>query len=313
MLADRQRDGSDASNDLYAPAAGKFQHRPDPLSPGQAFLGPLWGNVRPFGFESLKASIPELADPTTLAAYPVDFIEVMDKGRASGGTRTPEETTIGLFWAYDGARNIGLPPRLYNQAVRAIVDKVGSTAATEAMNAKLFAMLNVAMADAGIQAWHEKYRHNLWRPVVGIREASPGWGPTGEGDGIGNAGDPYWMPLGAPRTNSSGAPSFTPGFPAYPSGHATFGTAALRLAQLALGLKEDFQFEFVSDELDGKSVGATGTRPRHKREFTISRAIDENIRSRVYLGVHWKLDGRAGAQIGDLIASQIVAAFPAKA
>jgi hypothetical protein len=310
MLAERQGDGSDASNDLYAPEAGPFKHRPDPLTPEQGFLGPLWGNVKPFGFENLKTSIPALADPTTLSDYTADFTEVMDKGRATGGSRTPEETTIGLFWAYDGARNIGLPPRLYNQVVRAIVEPLGRT---EAENARLFAMVNVAMADAGIQAWSEKYRHNLWRPVVGIREAGKGWGPTGAGDGINHLGDPYWVPLGAPRTNSSGAPSFTPGFPAYPSGHATFGTAALQVVLKELKTADKLEFVVVSDELNGLSVGATGVRPRHERKLTIATAIEENISSRVYLGVHWRLDGNAGAKIGEEIATGIVTSFPAKA
>lgn len=175
-------------------------------------------------------------------------------------------------------------------------------------------MVNVAMADAGIQAWHEKYKHNLWRPVVGIREADAGWGPTGKGDSqAGTHGDPFWQPLGAPRTNSSGAPSFTPPFPAYPSGHATFGTAALRITQAVLGLLGNFAFEFVSDELNGENIGATGVRPRYKSNLTIDSAVEENILSRVYLGVHWKFDGRKGEQIGEEIASKIKASFPAKA
>jgi hypothetical protein len=311
MLADRKADGSEASNDQYAPSTEAGRHRPDPYSPTQGFLGPLWGKVRSFGFNDIHAAISALPDPLALPEYVGDFIEVKDKGRKSGGTRTLDETNVGLFWAYDGARNIGVPPRLYNQVVRALVDKKGGV--TEAQNAKLFAMVNVAMADAGIQAWHEKYRHSLWRPVLGIREADAGWGPTGQGDAkSGTEGDPYWEPLGAPRTNSSGQPSFTPNFPAYPSGHATFGTAALLVAKSELGLADAFAFSFVSDELNGENVGASGVRPRHERTLTLASAIEENILSRVFLGVHWKFDGRKGEQIGKEIAHKLVAAFPAK-
>lgn len=311
MLADRAADGSSAANDQYAPSTEPYRHRPDPLNPGQGFLGPLWGKIKPFGINNLNTAISALPDPVTLPEYATDYIEVLGKGRDQGSTRTLDETTTGLFWAYDGARNIGVPPRLYNQVVRAIVDKKGGV--TEEQNAKLFAMINIAMADAGIQAWHEKYRHNLWRPVVGIREADAGWGPTGIGDTQATTkGDPYWQPLGAPRTNIN-ATSFTPNFPAYPSGHATFGTAAFRVAQKVLGLADSFAFDFVSDELNGESFGATGVRPHHKRPLTIAKAIEENVLSRVYLGVHWKLDGRAGEKIGNEIANKIVAAFPAKA
>jgi len=312
MMAARSGDGATASNELYAPGAEACAHRPDPLNPGQGFLGPKWGAVAAFGFENIRTALTPLPAPKTLAQFTGDFIAVKEKGRKEGSTRSTEETTIGLFWAYDGARNIGVPPRLYNQVVRRIVETKGNV--SEAQNARLFAMVNVAMADAGIQAWHEKYRHNLWRPVLGIREADAGWGPTGLGDGnSGTIGDPYWEPLGAPRTNSSGPAAFTPNFPAYPSGHATFGTAALRVVQAELGLAENFAFSFVSDELNGSSVGAQGVRPRHERRLTIASAIEENILSRVYLGVHWEFDGRMGAQIGEEIASKLVPAFPMKA
>jgi hypothetical protein len=312
MLEERRNDGSDTPNDQYDPSPEPYRHRPDPLNPGQGFLGPLWGRVKPFGFHDLNTAISPLPAPSTLPEYAAHFAEVYAKGRDQGGTRSVEETTIGLFWAYDGARNIGTPPRLYNQVVRAIVETQGGV--SEDLNARLFAMVNMAMADAGIQAWYEKYRHNLWRPIVGIREADPGWGPTGLGDTQkATQGDPYWQPLGAPRTNSNGQTSFTPNFPAYPSGHATFGTAALLVVNEILKLPEDFTFELVSDELNGESVGATGVRPRLRRRLKLANAIEENILSRIYLGVHWEFDGRKGAQIGAEIAAKIVAAFPARA
>lgn len=243
--------------------------------------------------------------------YADDYQQVLQKGRDLGSTRTTEETTIGLFWAYDGAFNIGVPPRLYNQVVRAIAMKQGTD---EAQNARLFAMVNVAMADAGIQAWYEKYKYNIWRPVVGIREADEGWGPTGDGDGnAGTVGDPYWRPLGSPPTNQPDRTPFTPNFPAYPSGHATFGTAAIRVAAHELCLSDDYEFNLVSDELDGMAVGATGVRPRHNRKLTIASAIEENILSRIFLGVHWQFDGREGAKNGCEIATLIANNFPSMA
>ena len=312
LLAERSHDGADASDDLYAPGPGAGRHRPDPYSPAQGFLGPLWGDVKPFGFTDLRCALTPLPNPLTLPEYATDFVQVAAKGRKTGSTRTPDQTTMGLFWAYDGARCIGVPPRLYNQAVRAIVQAKGNI--SEAQNAKLFAMVNAAMADAGIQAWYEKYKHNLWRPVVGIREADAGWGPTGQGDGLAaTVGDPHWEPLGSPRTNSGGQESFTPNFPAYPSGHATFGTAALRVAQAELKLLDNFAFTLVSDEFNGESVGATGVRPRHIRKLTLASAIEENSLSRVYLGVHWLFDCRKGEQLGREIAAKLVAAFPARA
>jgi hypothetical protein len=313
MLANRDNDGSNAPDSAYVPSPLPGKHRPDPVNPTQGFLGPKWGSVRSFGIANLNEKVPGTPPPALDSEqYAIDFKKVFDMGRDQGGSRTPGQTTRGLFWAYDGARNLGVPPRLYNQVVRAIAIKQGSS---EEQNAKLFAMVNVAMADAGIQTWYEKYTYNVWRPVVGIREADADWGPTGMGDGNSNTqGDPYWMPLGAPRTNQPALPSFTPNFPAYPSGHATFGTTALHLTQIFLGLPGSFKFEFVSDELDGESVGMGGAvRARYKGEMTIAEAIEENVLSRVYLGVHWEFDSREGERNGRQIAEMICHAFPAMA
>lgn len=312
LLAARKDDGSGASDTFYAPSAEPGHHRPDPLSPAQGFLGPLWGKVKPFGIANLTTKVPGVAPPALNSQlYAANYNEVLQKGRNQGGARSDEETTIGLFWSYDGSRNIGVPPRLYNQVIRAIAKKKG---ASESDNAKLFAMVNVAMADAGIQAWYEKFTHNVWRPVLGIREADAGWGPTGLGDNNNETfGDPFWIPLGAPPTNQPAKAAATPNFPAYPSGHATFGTAALRVAALALNLPDHFEFTFVSDEFDGAAIGATGVRARHERKLTIASAIEENVLSRVFLGVHWQFDGREGEKNGQLIATKIAAAFPALA
>lgn len=310
MLAARQNDGSEASDEFYAPSSEPVRHRTDPMYPDQGFLGPLWGRVKPFGIADLVTKVPGKKPPAPIdAEYLKDFNEVKSVGRHESDTRTSEQTTVGLFWAYDGARNIGVPPRLYNQVVRAIAAKKGTT---EKENARLFALVNVAMADAGIQAWHEKYAYDYWRPVVGIREASVGFGPTGQGDGNPETmGDGAWLPLGSPNTNQPGVNAFTPPFPAYPSGHATFGTAALRVAQLALGLDDAFAFDLISDELNGTSLDENGSRRvRHVRALTIERAIEENVSSRVYLGVHWRFDGKEGQKNGMEIAQLIHERFP---
>jgi len=309
MLASRANDGSGASEAAYAPSPLPGAHRVDPVNPTHGFLGPLWGKVDPFGIKNLVSTVPTEPPPVlTDQLYTDDYNKVLKMGVASGSTRTPHQTSVGLFWAYDGGRNIGVPPRLYNQVVRAISEKHASS---EIQNAKLFAVINVAMADAGIQAWAEKYKYNFWRPVLGIREADSGWGPTGIGDGnVGTTGDPYWLPLGAPATNQPARSAFTPPFPAYPSGHATFGTAALIATSKVLAIPLTFAFDFVSDELDGLAVGATGLRAKLKHSLTIAQAIEENILSRVYLGVHWEFDCREGERAGDFIGTEVAATFP---
>ena len=128
------------------------------------------------------------------------------------------------------------------------------------------------------------------------------------------------MPLGAPNTNRI-AKNVTPNFPAYPSGHATFGAAAFHITRLFYGVnagdrKSDNLFDdldFVSDELNGVNTDNKGAvRPRHVRYFPrgLWQMIEENGRSRVYLGVHWLFDASREDQNGDLDLTQNIGGVP---
>jgi hypothetical protein len=160
------------------------------------------------------------------------------------------------------------------------------------------------MADAGILAWDQKYIHEFWRPVVGIREHESSMGPEGVGaDSFDPECQVDWLPLGAPLTNKIGR-NFTPNFPAYPSGHATFGAAAFHITRLFYGVAlkntgPDKLFDglsFVSEEHNGINKDNKGAvRPRNVRAFTdgLRQMIVQNGRSRVWLGVHWMFDAFA--------------------
>lgn len=308
ILDDRKNDPSANAGD-YKPSLARGKHRVDPDNPGQGFNAPFYG-AQSKGFAITKRH--ELDPP------PFDneeYLKALRQVRGKGimpeltGTlpddieaRTVDETLIGIFWAYDGASGLGTPPRLYNQIVRRVAIAKGNT---EAQNARLFALVNVAMGDAGILAWDQKYIHELWRPVLGIREHDKSMGPAADdaNNSISDDGDSQWLPLGAPATNSM-TKNFTPNFPAYPSGHATFGGAALHITRLFYGVPSgdrnpDSLFnglDFVSDEFNGKNQDNRGTvRPRHRRKFNngLWRMIIENGRSRVFLGVHWVFDAFA--------------------
>ncbi|KEY74787.1 hypothetical protein S7711_06685 [Stachybotrys chartarum IBT 7711] len=229
--------------------------------------------------------------------------------------RTPAQTVTGYFWAYDGVNLIGTPPRLYNQILRKVayerrVDRQDLTSeANNADFARLFALCNATLADAGIFAWKEKYTFEFWRPLSGVREH-----PSG-------LGDPFFQTLGAPETNNNGI-SFKPPFPAYPSGHATFGAALFHMARLYYKHRDYLDFpldgpdniavEFVSDELNGinrdlredydvtrpieEQVGTVRTRVPVRFDSLWS-IIFENALSRVFLGVHWRFDAFAAQDV----------------
>jgi hypothetical protein len=304
ILAHRENDGStNMMTGPQPPAPAYGQHRADPYAPGQPQLGPVWGNVTRFtGTDHKKLDhFPGYGLTNYLddAGYDDDFQEVRQLGSINRGDRTAEQERIGIYWGYDGANNLGVPPRLYNQIARLIAQNHTPALSVTKM-AELFAVINVAMADAGIDAWYYKYDYNLWRPVVGIRqEDSPD-------------GDPFWAPLGAPQTNAARG-TLTPPFPAYPSGHATFGAALMQALRLGLGTAPEpitvqdvldvetgdsdpiasETFIFISDELDGVSSDPDGSvRTRVPVTFkNFAEPVWENAVSRVYLGVHWRFDG----------------------
>ncbi|HEX8564344.1 MAG TPA: hypothetical protein VF648_01655 [Pyrinomonadaceae bacterium] len=324
LLALREND-MDGRDSGYMASNRRFRHRVDPDNPGQRFDSPFYG-AQTDGF-AVKIR-HGLAAPPTPADGTNDYLNALKEVRAKGikpelmGTlpnplfnnrRTAEETTIGIYWAYDGANRLGTPPRLYNQIIRLVAMSVKNPGTgkinNEGDNARLFAFVNAALGDAGILAWEQKYCHDFWRPVVGIREHDESFGPGAENpdDGTNNIddnADPFWLPFGAPRTNLPMMKNFTPNFPAYPSGHATFGAAAFHITRLFYGIpvgdrKADALFKalaFVSDELNGGSQDNQGTvRPRHVRRFKggLWDMIIENAMSRIFLGVHWSFDAFA--------------------
>jgi hypothetical protein len=241
-----------------------------------------------------------------------EYAEAYNEVKALGGdgittptVRTDEQTFIGNYWAYDGAPSLCAPPRMYNQIIVHIAKQKGSNLTD---TARLLALANVAMADGGIASWESKYYYQFWRPITGIRESEPGTGPEGMGDGNPDTiGDLTYSPLGAPASNMTG-PNFTPPFPAYPSGHATFGGTLFQMLRLFYRT-DRVRFTFVSDEYNGTTVDNQGnTRELHPRTFSsFSQAEEENGQSRIYLGIHWVFDKTEGIAQGREVADFVFA------
>lgn len=280
--------------------------RQDPVSQLPVALGARWADVRSFVLESAS----QFRAPPPPAMTSDEYAEAFAEVRALGGDgvttptiRTADETHAGIYWAYDGMPSLCAPPRLYNQLLLAIADRMQSPALELA---RLLAVANVAMADAALAIWESKYYYDVWRPVTGIREADPGGGPTGSGDDNPRTeADTTFMPLGAPTSNLTG-PGFSPPFPSYPSGHAGFGGAVFQTLR-RLYRRDDIPFTFVSDEFNGETVDGTGQpRPLLPRHFTsLSQAEEENGQSRIYLGIHWSFDKTEGIAQGRRVADYV--------
>ena len=310
ILAMRATDGSQHTEPRvgadFITGSEPGQWRQDPISQIPLALGARWHEVSPF----VMASANQFRVPSPPALTSAEYAAAFDEVKRLGGDgivtlteRTPEQTRIAIYWAYDGTPSLCAPPRLYNQIAVHIADQMRSDMV---QLTRLLALVNVAMADAGIAIWESKYHYGFWRPITGIRESDVDTGPTGKGDGnAATLGDPSFSPLGAPASNLDG-PNFTPPFPAYPSGHAGFGGSLFQILR-TFYRTDRIAFTFVSDEFNGETEDNKGVvRPLLPRTFSsLSEAEEENGQSRIYLGIHWSFDKTQGIAQGRRVADDV--------
>lgn len=246
---------------------------PPKFDPG---LLPNWGLVKPFGLQSGSQFRQSGPPAFSSKRYAKDYNEVLKFGLKDLSSRTDEETLIAKFWA-DGSGTV-TPPGHWNVIAQGISsNKKLSLLETS----RLFALLNIALADAGISAWDMKYTYNCWRPITAISEGSADENPNTE---VHN----NWEPL-----------LTTPPFPDYVSGHSTFSSAAATILENFFE-SDKMHFTTHSDDLPGVS-----------RTFTrFSQAAYEAGRSRIFGGIHFEFankDGaRAGRMVGDYVYSHLL-------
>lgn len=307
ILALRAYDGSElpeqavgtGPDDFHVtPGAGYWA--PDPVSGLQITFGSRWGSVTPFTLRAGDQFRPPPPPALTSAVYATAYNGVLSLGGdptfGTPTTRTERQTFIGRFWGYDGTPSLCAPPRLYNMVARAVALQQGMNDVSEL--ARYLALINTAMGDAGVAAWESKWHYQFWRPVTGIRNAAVVGNPA-------TIAVPTWYPTGAPATNTRG-PNFTPPFPAYPSGHATFGAAIFQVMRAYW--PDHTRFTIVSDEYNGVNRDADGSvRPLLPETFnSFTEAEYDNAESRIYNGVHWEFDATAGIDTGRKVADWVL-------
>jgi hypothetical protein len=321
IWSDRQLDGSELPDPpvtaFQSTDPNKWQKDPLNADPNVA-LGGNWRYVRPFVMTAPEQFRPPAPPAKDSQDYKDAFKEVLTLGgdpnagqtsppgnmdrRPTPTKRTKEQEFTGKFWAYDATALLCAPPRLYNMIATSIVLNEKRDAFTTALDlARYLAIVNVAMADAGIAAWEAKFYYLYPRPVTAIRAATPADSPLTEKM-------PFWTPLGAPVTNGApGRVNFTPPFPAYPSGHAVFGGAIFQVFRTYWG--DQVPFTFLSDEYNGlnSDPGAAAPRPKMPQSFkTFTEAEKANAQSRIYLGIHWQFDAKQGISQGNQVAKYVV-------
>ena len=181
MLAERADDGS-TDVVTYVPGTGPDDWQPTPPAFAPAAL-PQWATVEPFGITSpdqFRADPPPALDSPEFTQA---FNQIKAIGAANSTTRTAEQTDIARFWA--GPSGTVQPPGHWNSIARGVADAQDNSLA---QNARLFALLNIGMADALITAWDTKFEYSFVRPVTAIRNADNDGNPD-------TAADPAWSPL----------------------------------------------------------------------------------------------------------------------
>ena len=238
--------------------------RPTPLLNASG-AGPQYATMTPWVLT--RPSQFRLPAPPALSStdFANDITEVDTMGAFSSPGRSSDQSDLALFWA-------GNTPLYWNRIAAQISTERGLSM-TE--NARLFAVLNVSMADAAIACWDVKYRYVFWRPITAIR--------TGAG-GVGS--DSTWIPW------LDFYPTGTPAHPEYPSGHSTVSGAAAFI--LAEEFGEDTAFSTTSDVQPGT---------RNFSSFTA--ATSEIADARVFGGIHYRTSCVRGNTLGRTVADYI--------
>lgn len=275
ILLERSTDGSNQTvNYTSGTEPGDWQPTPPNFAPP---LYPSWGSVTPFAMTDGSQFRPDGPPALDSQEYATDYNQVKALGKIDSSTRTADQTEIAQFWA-DGTGTF-TPPGHWNQ----IAEQLSATPGRSLIeNARLFALLNIGLADAGIACWDSKYTYNFWRPVTAIH--------SGDNDGNPQTlGEPNWTPL-----------LTTPPFPEYVSGHSTFsGVGSTILAGL---LGDEISFST-------SSLGLPGI----KRSFeSFTDAAEEAGISRIYGGIHFLGANKDGLATGRALGTYVLQNFLSK-
>jgi len=264
MTALRANDGSSPPQ-FYTPGpptSGTWQATAScPIVNGVAVgVGFQWQNVTPFGIPSAGDFL--LAPPPVLASnrYAKTYNEVMAVGSIDSTQRPPDRANAALFYAASS------PTQVFNQVVEQVALEHSHSLS---QNARVLALINMAMNDSLVASFLNKYHYNFWRPETAIH--------AGDTDGnLLTVGDPNWTPF-----------IVTPCFPSHPSNHGSASNAAAAI------------LEWVYGE-DGHSITLTNPAvPDIVLQYSSFNQITHDISdARVYGGIHFRTDQDAGEKLG---------------
>ena len=271
ILALRSNDGSNAQPIpfVFGTAPGDYRSTPPNFPRQPQFTH--WSHVTPFALREANQFRP--GPPPSLGSdrYADVFNEVKAFGIVNSTAASADQALTGRFW---------------NGAIQNYWNEITQTAALEhnlttAQSARVFALLNLAIADSVIAFYDAKYTYNFWRPVTAIRAADTDNNPA-------TLADPNWLPEVGKTTPD----------PAYPGAHAVISAAAATVLN-SFFRDHHFDFSVTSEVLPGV-----------ERSFkSYSAAAEEATLSRIFAGVHFRSDLTVGQQLGREVAHFVIDNF----
>jgi len=257
MIAARADDGSALTPPPFTvprPAPGAYQLTP-PNQPTPVFTN--WSTVTPFVMDSASEFRPAQAPDLTSLQWAQAINEVKQLGQDTSTARTDDQTTVAKFWA---------PPIWTTWNEIAETEATGHRMSLEKAS-KMFASLNLAVADTTVAMYDAKYTYLFWRPVTAIRAGTPGNPAV--------SADPTWTPLAVTAPD-----------PSYPGAHSSISAAATTVLTRFVGSHDGVTV--TSDAMAGVT-----------RHFpNVQAAATEAGLSRIYAGQHTRLDHDAGVTLG---------------
>lgn len=268
MIAQRANDGS-GTPIPYTPSVGiGFWQPTPPAFAAAAFLH--WGRMTPFGIARADQFRPKPPPALTSSRYRRDYNEVKNVGDTLSDINTRPQDRI------DAVRYFAMtsPTQIWNSVASQLSE---AEPLSLAQNARLFALLNMSIADAAIAVFEAKYVYNFWRPVTAIR--------AGGIDGnSGTEADPGFNTFIA-----------TPPYPSYPSGAGGLGNAGRSLLERMFG-RGRHPVTLSNPALAGVTFKYTNLR----------HITDDTADARIYGGIHFRFEQEASEVLGDRVAAYVL-------
>ncbi len=285
VIAERAGDGwdSEAEYQWHPMGPGVYAEFEEHSGTPQGFIfGAGWANARGFALDSpARFRVPPPPEVSS-DAYTRAFNEVKGYGRFQSMSRTPDQTHIAMWWK-DFAENS------HNRLARDLIDKE-DVPLRDAV--RLLALMNMAIFDAYVSSFENKFHYNHWRPYTAIRWAA-------------NDGNPDTVP----EETWTNTHRHTYAFPSYPSAHGTACAAAMTALVDSFGADYAFTMRIPMVDIAGPFSGKIEMHPPTREFDSFSDAAMQCGLSRVYLGIHFRYDSIEGVRLGETVGRNVVDNF----